>query len=186
MIRILKYGDVSAEEILDRASPTANVADIVSGIIADVRKRGDTALFEYTRKFDKAELTELAVSAEEIEEALAAVDPEFIRILKEAAENIRDYHKRQVRTGFEIKEKPGIILGQRVLTIEKAGLYVPGGTAAYPSTVLMDSIPAKLAGVEQLVMVTPPGKDGKVSAPILAAALIAGVDTIFKVGGARL
>ena len=185
MIRILKYGEVSADEILSRTSPTAKVTDIVSDIITDVRRRGDEALFEYTKKFDKADLNSLAVSAEEIEEAIAAVDPDFIRILKEAAENIRNYHRRQVRSGFEIREKEGIILGQRVLPIEKAGLYVPGGTAAYPSTVLMDSIPAKLAGVEQLVMVTPPGKDGRISAAILAAASIAGVDTIFKVGGAQ-
>ena len=185
MIKIYKYGEVPTETILARTEPTANVADVVADIIEDVRNRGDKALFEYTKRFDKADLKDLAVSSEEIQEAVDATDPEFVRILKEAAENIKNYHKRQVREGFIIKEKQGIILGQRILPIEKAGLYVPGGTAAYPSTVLMDSIPAKLAGVEQLVMVTPPGPDGKLPAAILAAAYIAGVDKIYKVGGAQ-
>ncbi len=185
MIRILKTGEVSNEELFSRAVPAMDVAGVVSGIIDDVRKRGDEALLEYTEKFDKAQLTELAVSEEEIKEAFEEVDPDFIRILKAAAENIRDFHSRQVRTGFMIDDGDGIILGQKIMPVEKAGIYVPGGTAAYPSTVLMDSIPAKLAGVPQIVMVTPPGKDGKVSAAILAAAKIAGVDRIFKVGGAQ-
>ncbi len=185
MIRILKTGEVSNEEIFSRAVPAVDVAGVVSGIIDDVRKRGDEALLEYTEKFDKAKLTELAVSEEEIKEAFEEVDPDFIRILKAAAENIRDFHSRQVRTGFMIDDGDGIILGQKIMPVEKAGIYVPGGTAAYPSTVLMDSIPAKLAGVPQIVMVTPPGKDGKVSSAILAAAKIAGVDRIFKVGGAQ-
>ncbi|MBQ9890666.1 MAG: histidinol dehydrogenase [Firmicutes bacterium] len=185
MIRILKTGEVSNEEIFSRAVPAVDVAGVVAGIIDDVRKRGDEALLEYTEKFDKAKLTELAVSEEEIKEAFEEVDSDFIRILKAAAENIRDFHSRQVRTGFMIDDGDGIILGQKIMPVEKAGIYVPGGTAAYPSTVLMDSIPAKLAGVPQIVMVTPPGKDGKVSAAILAAAKIAGVDRIFKVGGAQ-
>ena len=185
MIRILKTGEVSNEEIFSRAVPAVDVAGVVAGIIDDVRKRGDEALLEYTEKFDKAKLTELAVSEEEIKEAFEEVDPDFIRILKAVAENIRDFHSRQVRTGFMIDDGDGIILGQKIMPVEKAGIYVPGGTAAYPSTVLMDSIPAKLAGVPQIVMVTPPGKDGKVSPSILTAAKVAGVDRIFKVGGAQ-
>ena len=185
MIRILKTGEVTNEEIFSRAVPAVDVAGVVSGIIADVKKRGDEALKEYTERFDGAKLESLAVSEAEIYEAFAEVDPEFIRILKAAAGNIRNFHSRQVRTGFMMDDGDGIILGQKVMPVEKAGIYVPGGTAAYPSTVLMDSIPAKLAGVPQIVMVTPPGKDGKVSAAILAAAKIAGVDRIFKVGGAQ-
>ena len=185
MIKILKTGEVTNEEIFSRSVPAVDVAGVVSEIIADVRKRGDEALKEYTERFDGAKLESLAVSEAEIEEAFAEVDPEFIKILKAAAENIRNFHSRQVRTGFMMDDGDGIILGQKVMPVEKAGIYVPGGTAAYPSTVLMDSIPAKLAGVPQIVMVTPPGKDGKVSAAILAAAKIAGVDRIFKVGGAQ-
>ena len=185
MIRIYKYGEVSNSEIFARAVPAVDVEAIVADIIADVKKRGDAALLEYTEKFDKVKLSELAVSREEIEEALAKVEPAFLEILEKAAANIRDFHKRQVRNSFVISEKPGIVLGQKIIPIEKAGLYVPGGTAAYPSTVLMDSIPAKLAGVKDLVMVTPPGRDGKVAPVILAAAYVAGVDRIFKVGGAQ-
>ena len=185
MIRIYKYGEVSNSEIFARAVPAVDVEAIVADIIADVKKRGDAALLEYTEKFDKVKLSELAVSREEIEEALAKVEPAFLEILEKAAANIRDFHKRQVRNSFVISEKPGIVLGKKIIPIEKAGLYVPGGTAAYPSTVLMDSIPAKLAGVKDLVMVTPPGRDGKVAPVILAAAYVAGVDRIFKVGGAQ-
>ena len=185
MIKIIRYGEVSSSEIFARAVPAVDVEAIVADIIADVKKRGDAALLDYTEKFDKVRLSDLAVSKEEIEEALEAVESSFLEILEKAAANIRDFHKRQVRNSFVISEKPGIVLGQKILPIEKAGLYVPGGTAAYPSTVLMDSIPAKLAGVKDLVMVTPPGKDGKVAPVILAAAYAAGVDRIFKVGGAQ-
>ena len=185
MIKIYNYGEVSNSEIFARENISANVQDIVSDIISNVRKNGDKALFEYCLKFDKAELSSLEVSNEEIEEAFTLVEPKFIEILKEAAENIRAFHKRQVRTSFIINEKPGVIIGQKVIPIEKVGLYVPGGTAAYPSTVLMDSIPAKIAGCSQIIMVTPPGKDGKVNPVILAAAKIAGIDKIFKVGGAQ-
>lgn len=185
MIKIYNYGEVSNSEIFARENISANVWDIVSEIISNVRKNKDKALFEYCLKFDKAELSSLEVSGEEIDEAFSLVEPEFIEILKEAAENIREFHKRQVRTSFIINEKPGVVIGQKVIPIEKVGLYVPGGTAAYPSTVLMDSIPAKIAGCSQIVMVTPPGKDGKVNPVILAAAKIAGIDRIFKVGGAQ-
>lgn len=185
MIKIMKYGQVPSSEIFARVSPTVDVAGIVADILADVRKNGDKAVLAYCAKFDKAELTTLEVSKQEIEEALNLVEPEFLEILREAAANIRAFHSRQVRNSFVLADKPGIVLGQKVTPIEKVGVYVPGGTAAYPSTVLMDTIPAKIAGCPQIVMVTPPGRDGKVSPAILAAASIAGVDRIFKVGGAQ-
>ncbi len=184
MIPILKYGQVSNDEIFARVNPTANVSDAVSAIIADVRQRKDTALFEYTMRFDGADIDALEVTQEELDAAFAAVEPRFLQILENAAANIRQFHSRQVRSSFQY-EREGVILGQKITPIENVGIYVPGGTAAYPSTVLMDSIPAKLAGCRQIVMVTPPGKDGKIPAAILAAAKIAGVDRIFKLGGAQ-
>ncbi len=185
MIKIYKYGEVPNSEIFARDNIASNVEGIVTDIIANVRKNGDKALFEYSEKFDKVSLTGLEVTKEEIDEAFDLADEAFVNVIKEAAENIREFHKRQVRNSFIIDEKDGVITGQKITPIEKVGLYVPGGTAAYPSTVLMDSIPAKIAGCEQIVMVTPPSKDGKVNPNILAAAKIAGVDRIFKVGGAQ-
>lgn len=185
MIKIYKYGEVSNAEIFKRDNIATNVADIVSDIIKNVRERGDAAVLEYTKRFDGAELSSLEVSEAEIDEAFAAVDPEFIGILREAADNIRDFHSRQKKNSFIVSERNGVIVGQKVIPIEAVGLYVPGGTAAYPSTVLMDSVPAKIAGCERIVMVTPPGRDGKVNPVILAAAKIAGVDRIFKLGGAQ-
>lgn len=185
MIPILKVGQVPNSEIFARVTPAVDVAAIVSDIIADVRENGDTAVKAYCAKFDKAELTSLEVTPEEIQEAISQVEPEFLDILREAAENIRSFHSRQVRNSFVIADKPGIVLGQKITPIEKVGVYVPGGTAAYPSTVLMDTIPAKIADCPQLVMVTPPGRDGKVNPAILAAADLAGVNRIFKVGGAQ-
>lgn len=185
MIPILKVGQVPNSEIFARVTPEADVAAIVSDIIADVRENGDAAVKAYCAKFDNAELTSLEVTPEEIQAAVSQVEPEFLDILREAAENIRAFHSRQVRNSFVIADKPGIVLGQKITPIEKVGVYVPGGTAAYPSTVLMDTIPAKIAGCPQLVMVTPPGRDGKVNPAILAAASIAGVNRIFKVGGAQ-
>ncbi|MBR5424310.1 MAG: histidinol dehydrogenase [Clostridia bacterium] len=185
MIRILKYGEVKNEEIFARAVPAANVADTVAAIIADVRARGDEALFEYTKRFDGASLTSLAVTKEETDGAMASVAPEFIGVLERAAANIRKFHSRQVRNSFLISDTPGVVIGQKVIPVDRAGLYVPGGTAAYPSTVLMDAIPAKIAGVKEVCIVTPPGKDGKVNPVILAAARVAGVDKIYKVGGAQ-
>ena len=184
MIKIYNYGEVSNEEIFARENIASNVEGIVTGIIAEVRARGDQALFEYTARFDKALLNSLEVSAEEIDEAFAAVDPEFLDILREAATNIRAFHEKQVRNSF-VLNRDGVVMGQKVTPIERVGLYVPGGTAAYPSTVLMDSIPAKIAGCETIVITTPPGPDGKVNPVILAAAKIAGVDRIFKMGGAQ-
>lgn len=185
MIKILKYGEVSNEDIFARAVPAVNVESIVSEIIENVKTNGDKALFEYCKKFDKAELESLLVTREEIEEAVNAVEPEFIEILKKAAANIRKFHEKQVRNSFIINDEDGIIIGQKVIPVDRAGLYVPGGTAAYPSTVLMDSIPAKIAGCKEVVIVTPPTSEGKVNPVILAAAEVAGVDKIFKVGGAQ-
>ena len=185
MIKIYKYGEVSNEEIFSRENIASDVEGVVSEIIANVILNKDKALYEYSLKFDKAALSSLEVSEDEIDEAFASVDAEFVEIIKEAAENIRDFHKHQVRNSFVISENDGVVTGQKVMPIEKVGLYVPGGTAAYPSTVLMDSIPAKIAGCSQIVMVTPPMKNGKVNPVILAAAKIAGVDRIFKVGGAQ-
>ena len=185
MIKIFKYGEVDNGSIFDRTTKAASTEKTVSEIIADVRKRGDTALYEYSEKFDNAKLTSLEVSDEEFDEAQRSVDAEFLKILRDAAENIKRFHGEQVRNGFTIKGERGEILGQRIIPIEKVGLYVPGGTAAYPSTVLMDAIPAKLAGCSEIVMVTPPNKEGKVSAQILAAAKIAGITKVFKIGGAQ-
>ena len=185
MIRILKYSDVDANEVFARVEPKMDVSGIVSDILASVKRDGDAALFAYTEKFDKAVLKTLLVSKEEIDEALSLVEPRFLNILHRAAANIRAFHEKQVRTSFIINTEPGIVIGQKIISVDKAGLYVPGGTAAYPSTVLMDAIPAKIAGVREVVMVTPPGKDGKVNPAILAAASVAGIDKIFKVGGAQ-
>jgi len=185
MIKILKYGEVANADIFARVVPEVNVADIVADIIKNVKEKGDKALYEYTEKFDKASLSSLKVTKEEIAEALASVDEKFVDILKKAAANIRKFHEKQVRNSFIINDENGIVTGQKVIPVDRAGLYVPGGTAAYPSTVLMDSIPAKIAGCKEVVMVTPPMQNGKVNPVILAAASIAGVDTIIKVGGAQ-
>ena len=185
MIKILKYGEIADDEIFARTEPSVNVEGIVSEIIENVKKNGDSALFAYCEKFDKAKLTSLVVSEEEMEEAMAQVEPEFLEILKKAAENIRKFHSKQVRNSFIINDTDGVVIGQKIIPVDRAGLYVPGGTAAYPSTVLMDSIPAKIAGCKEVVITTPPNAEGKVNPVILAAAKVAGVDKIFKVGGAQ-
>lgn len=185
MIKIMKYGEVPNSEIFARSVPKIDVAGTVAEIIKNVRENGDKALFEYCEKFDKAQLSSLAVTKEEIDEALSLVEPEFLEILEKAAKNIRKFHSRQVRSSFIINDEDGIVIGQKIIPVDRAGLYVPGGTAAYPSTVLMDAIPAKIAGCREVVMVTPPTKDGKVNPVILAAAHVAGIDRIFKVGGAQ-
>ena len=185
MIRILKYGEVANDAIFARAQSTVDVSGVVEEIIATVRRDGDRALYAYAERFDKAKLTSLAVTQEEIQEALSLVEPRFLEILEKAAANIRKFHERQVRNSFILNDLDGVIIGQKVIPVDRAGLYVPGGTAAYPSTVLMDAIPAKIAGVKTVVMVTPPNKEGKVNPVILAAAHVAGIDKIFKVGGAQ-
>ena len=185
MIKIMRFGEVSPDEIFARVVPGVNVEGIVTEIIENVKENGDKALLSYCKKFDKAKLSSLQVTEEEINEAVNAVDPAFLEILEKAAANIRRFHQKQVRNSFIINDQPGVVIGQKIIPIDRAGLYVPGGTAAYPSTVLMDSIPAKIAGCREVVMVTPPNKDGKINPVILAAAKIAGIDRIFKVGGAQ-
>ena len=185
MIKILNSREVSRDEIFARVTPSFNVEEIVTDIIANVRKNGDAALYEYAENFDKVKLTSLEVTEEEIADAFSLVEPDFIRILEDAVKNTRAFHEKQVRNSFIMENGNGAIMGQKVMPIEKVGLYVPGGTAAYPSTVLMDSVPAKIAGCKEIVMVTPPGKDGKINPAILAAAKVAGVTRIFKVGGAQ-
>lgn len=186
MIRILSFDAVQPEEILNRdIRAEADVEAVVDGIIADVRARGDEALREYAKKFDGADLDSLLVTKAEIDEAFAAVGEDFLTTLRMAAANTRAFHEHQVHKDFVINDTPGVVLGQKYTPIEKAGVYVPGGTAAYPSTVLMDVIPAKVAGVREIVMTTPAGKDGKVNPNILAAAAVAGIDKIVKSGGAQ-
>ncbi|MDY4887987.1 MAG: histidinol dehydrogenase [Eubacteriales bacterium] len=185
MIRILSCREVARSEIFARSAPKTDVAGTVSEIIRNVRERGDAALFEYCEKFDGAQLASLVVTENEIKEALDSADPEFLDVLRRAAENITAFHSRQVRNSFILNEKCGVVVGQKIIPVDRAGLYVPGGTAAYPSTVLMDAIPARIAGCREVVIVTPPGRDGKVDPAILAAAAAAGVDRIFKVGGAQ-
>ena len=189
MIQILNYDkircdNITRDEIFAQAEEQTNVADVVSEIIKTVREEGDSALFAYCEKFDKAVLDSLEVPQSEIDEAFAQMDETFIKVLSEAKKNITQFHSRQVRSSFIINETDGVVTGQKVIPIEKVGLYVPGGTAAYPSSVLMNAIPAKIAGVKEIVMVTPP-TGGSVNPAILAAAKIAGVDRIFKIGGAQ-
>lgn len=184
MIKILKEGVSAREEIFCPNQVKMDVEEIVSQIIDNVVKNGDKALYEYALKFDKANLTSLEVTKAEIDKAFECADKEFLRILNRAKQNIYEFHQKQYREGFEIRKENGIILGQKVIPIEKVGLYVPGGTASYPSTVLMDAIPAMVAGCKKIVMVTPPDKDGNINPDILVAASVAGVDKIYKVGGA--
>jgi len=185
MMKILKMGEVSAAEIFRRNTPTVNVTDTVAEILRQVRERGDAALREYTRKFDGADLENLLVTEAEMAEAVASVEPEFLRVLEKAAENIRKFHSRQIRNSFILNDEDGVIMGQKVIPVDRVGLYVPGGTAAYPSSVLMALVPAKIAGVPEVVITTPPGKNGKINPAILAAAKAGGADRIVKAGGAQ-
>ncbi len=184
MIRIMNFSQISRNEIFARIEDKTDVAVIVSDIIDNVRENGDKALFEYCKKFDNADLETLEVSQEEINKAFEETDKDFLNILFEAKENIEKFHRHQVRNSFIINEDNGIVTGQKVTPIEKVGLYVPGGTAAYPSSVLMNCVPAKIAGVSQIIMVTPP-TGGSVNPAILAAAKVAGVDRVFRIGGAQ-
>lgn len=186
MIKILDFNDISPEEILCRdIQAEEDVSAAVDAVIADVRARGDEALRDYTRRFDGAEIDALAVSEAEIEAAMERVGEDFLAILRAAAENIREFHSRQVHNSFVVTKENGVVLGQRYTPIEKVGICVPGNTAAYPSSVLMDAIPAKIAGVSEIVMVTPPDREGKIADAVLAAAKIAGVTKMFKIGGAQ-
>lgn len=186
MIQLYDISKISEDEIFQRAlEQQQGVAERVADILAQVRARGDAALYEYSERFDKVSLSSLAVTQTELEAAYHSVEPHFVEILEEAAANIENFHRRQKRESYIVTDKPGVVLGQRVLPLECVGLYVPGGTAAYPSSVLMNAIPARLAGVRELVMVTPPSRDGSVNPHILAAARVAGVSRIFKLGGAQ-
>lgn len=184
MIKMMKYGEVPSSEIFARGTAETDVSDIVADILAEVRQKGDAALLAYAKQFDKADLQALEVSEAEIDAAFQKVEPAFIAVLQQAAENIRAFHRRQVRNSFVITGD-GIATGQKITPIAKVGLYVPGGTAAYPSTVLMDAIPAKIAGCKEICITTPALPDGSINPVILAAAKIAGVDRIFKTGGAQ-
>lgn len=186
MIKIIRIENAAKDDILTRdIKLESGVESIVAEIIANVRENGDAALREYSLKFDKADIKNLRVTAEEIEEAYASEDPALIATLETAKKNIWNFHEKQLRKGFEIKGENGIVSGQKITPIEKVGIYVPGGTASYPSTVLMNAIPAKIAGVSEIIMVTPPDKNGNIPSAILCAAKIAGVDTIIKTGGAQ-
>jgi len=185
MIKIMDAAEVPRETILLRNMELPDVSETVSAIIKNVRENGDAALLEYSEKFDGVRVTSLEVTEEERNKALDLVEPEFIEILKEAAENIRAYHSRQVKSSYIISDKDGIVLGQKIMPIERVGLYIPGGTASYPSTVLMNCIPAKIAGVREIIMTTPTDKNGNVNPNIIAAANISGVDRIIKCGGAQ-
>ncbi|NCC67620.1 MAG: histidinol dehydrogenase [Clostridia bacterium] len=185
MIKIYDINEISQKDILLRATETPDVSATVAEIIAAVRKNGDRALKEYSKKFDGAALKRLEVTDRERREAMKYVDPKFVDILKEAAENIRAFHQCQKRTGYMLERRDGVILGQKITPLVRVGLYIPGGTASYPSTVLMNCIPAKIAGVSEIIMTTPPDKNSCVSPNIIAAAEIAGVDRIIKCGGAQ-
>ncbi len=185
MSAIYRYGETPEETLFARMDEVADVSAAVAEIVARVAKEGDKALYDYARRFDHAELTSLEVSREEIEAAKAQVEPEFLAVLTEAADHIREFHEKQRRTGFVMTRSPGMVMGQRVIPMERVGVYVPGGTAAYPSTVLMDTIPAKLAGCSEILMVSPPSRGGTIAPEILAAAAIAGVDRVFRIGGAQ-
>ena len=185
MIKIVLEDLSKREEIFSAKESKRDVSLIVTEIIEKVKKEGDKAIIELCEKFDKAKLTTLKVSEEEIETAYNKVEKEFIKTLEFASKNIYEFHSKQKRNGFEIKRDGGVIVGQKIIPIERAGIYVPGGTASYPSTVLMDAIPAIVAGCSRVVMVTPPNKDGEINPYILASAKIAGVTEIYKVGGAQ-
>jgi len=181
-----KGRELLLKELKERAEDTnEQIVETVSKVLKDVLERGDSALREYTEKFDKVKMEDFQVSKEEIEECFKKVDKEFINNLKEAKVNIEYYHKAQIGHGFVLNKERGVFLGQRVLPLETVGVYVPGGTAAYPSSVLMNVIPAKVAGVEEIIMVTPPDKDGGINPYIGVAAEISGIDKIYKVGGAQ-
>ncbi len=187
MIKTIEYSEnLNLEKELARSQFSYDdVNETVENILKDVKKRGDKALFEYTRKFDKVDLKTLEVSEEEIQKAFDTIDKELLEVIKYSHDNIKLFHERQVRNNFIVKKENGVSLGQIINPIEKVGLYVPGGTAAYPSTVLMNAVPAKIAGCKEIIMVTPPTSDGTILPSLLVAAKIAGVDRIFKVGGAQ-
>ncbi len=186
MIKIRTTKEESIESLVARqAGESQDVSATVSEILQEVLKKGDQALQYFTKKFDQAEITNFRVEDSEIEAALQSTSADFLKILEEAKKNITAFHEKQLQRGFITTDEKGIVMGQRVIPLDSVGVYVPGGTAAYPSTVLMDVLPAKIAGVEKIVMITPPNKEGNIPTAILAAAHIAGVDEIYKLGGAQ-
>ena len=185
MIRIMDAGRTPPEEILARTEERRDVSAAVSAIIETVRREGDRALRRYALELDHAQVEDLEVPPDRLDRALADLDGALRAVLEEAAENIRDFHRRQMRASLVAAERPGVVLGQKLTPIARVGLYIPGGTAAYPSTVLMNAIPAKIAGCREIVMVSPPTCGGDVNPVILAAARIAGVDRVFRCGGAQ-
>ena len=186
MMTIYQFNDIAAEQILNRdIQAEENVSAAVDAVLAEVKKHGDDALRAYTKRFDGVELQQLQVTQQELDEAWESLDAEFIRTLEMAAENIRAFHEQQVHRDFVLTDKPGIVMGQRYTPIEKVGICVPSTPVAFPSTILMNVIPARIAGVKEIVIVTPPDENGRISAEALAAARIAGTDQIFKVGGAQ-
>ena len=186
MMRILDFDSLSPEEFLNRdIQAEEDVSAAVDEIIREVRRRGDEALRDYTRRFDGAEIQDLWVSAEEFDAARRAVDPYFLETLKEAAENIRRFHERQRHNDFVLTDRSGIVMGQRWTPIERVGVCVPRSPEAFPSTILMNVIPAQIAGVQDIVLVTPPRRDGTVSPEALMAAELAEVTEVFKIGGAQ-
>ena len=185
MIRILKESETKREAIFAREDPVGSVEEPVREIIAQIRAKGDEALKRYTKEFDGVDITSVEVGQGAIDEGFRMADPMLVDILYRASERVAAFHQHQVRNSFLVNEEDGILMGQKIIPLERVGLYVPGGTAAYPSSVIMNCIPAKLAGVKEIVMVTPPGKDGKIPPNILAAARICGVNRVFRVGGAQ-
>lgn len=184
MIRIYQYEELENSGILSRKEEKANITARVAGIVADVRNNGDDALIRYTEAFDGVRLEKLELCQVEIDAAYAKADAQLIASMKKAVENIRAYHARQIRTSYILNDKPGVILGQKVMPIDRVAIYVPGGTAPLSSTLLMNIIPAKLAGVREILVLTPPSPDG-LNPAIAAAARIAGADRIFTIGGAQ-
>ena len=184
-MKIVRYSEIAAGDMLMRSMETSGVGDTVRAIIGDVAQNGDRALLAYCAKFDGAQLSGLEVAEREIDAAMDALSPQLKKAMEIAAENIRAFHSAQRREGFCIGRPDGAYMGQKVTPIEKVGLYIPGGTASYPSTVFMNAIPAKIAGCSEIVMVSPPARDGSIAAPILAAAKMAGVTRVFKCGGAQ-
>ncbi|WHY66295.1 histidinol dehydrogenase [Neobacillus sp. SuZ13] len=183
-MKIIKVNDlVSLKRSIE--SGTSEQVTVVKEIIAAIRTLGDEALREYTEKFDRVHLSSFSVTEKEIEEAYAQVDERFLSIVREAAENIRSFHEKQLRPSWMTTEENGTVLGQKITPLDSVGVYVPGGTAAYPSSVLMNVLPAKVAGVKRIVMVSPPDDQGQLPAAVLVAAKEAGVEEIYKVGGAQ-
>ena len=185
MIRILNIQDMTPDDIfMRRPEDSSAVTDVVAAILAEVRERGDGALRDYTERFDGWRPDALEVTQAEWDAGVSSLDPELLAVLTEARDNIASFHEHQKREGFSF-EKPGILLGQKVTPLRRAGVYVPGGKAAYPSSVLMNIVPAKVAGVDEIIMCTPCDPSGKVYASTLVAAKEAGADVIYKCGGTR-